>query len=200
MNRCLRKFSGIPKKFQKFRFFFTYKSPIAFICLDRFRRNLVWRFVYVPVCIPEIFVVLAQSIRLNLCLRKFVKFPKKVQKNGNPKGLLASLHGVFRGVYLFEMRTLCAPNISGQILQIPLLSPPGHLLCFPDTFVGFPALPCVFWFLCFFWWKNVLSINKDGRVALSHWEKIFKMKCKKLNHPLVPNPWPNYEFLPDFCL
>ena len=116
MNRCLRKFSGIPKKFQKFRFFFTYKSPRAFICLDRFRRNLVWIFVYVPVCIPDIFVVLAQSIRLNLCLRKFVKFPKKVQKNGNPKGLLASLHGVFRGVYLFEMRTLCAPNISGQIL------------------------------------------------------------------------------------
>ena len=112
----LENFQVSRKNFKNFVFFFTYKSPIAFIGLDRFRRNLVWIFVYVPVCIPDIFVVLAQSIRLNLCLRKFVKFPKKVQKNGNPKGLLASLHGVFRGVYLFEMRTLCAPNISGQIL------------------------------------------------------------------------------------
>ena len=71
---------------------------------------------------------------------------------------------------------------------------PESLECFPDTFVGFPALPCVFWFLCFFWWKNVLSINKDGRVALSHWEKFFKMKCKKLKRLPVPNPWPNFEF------
>ena len=144
MNRCLRKFSGIPKKFQKFRFFFTYKSPIAFIGLDRFRRNLVWIFVYVPVCIPEIFVVLAQSIRLNLCLRKFVKFPKKVQKNGNPKGLLASLHGGVQGcLFVWNAHPMCAHNFRADIIDSPPFSP-GSFVVFPGHICGLSCLTLCF--------------------------------------------------------
>ena len=118
---------------------------------------------------------------------------------GTPK-VCSLLHGVFMGVYLFEMLTLCSPKFQGRYYRFPSFVPrvppfvtgfstnflslylkksqycvffdvairkvlgafransfafrayfpafpicnPESLECFPDTFVGFPALPCVF--------------------------------------------------------
>ena len=194
---------------------------------------------------------------VKLCLRKFVKFPKKVQKNGNPKGLLASLHGVFMGSTCLKSSPCVRPNFRADLIDSPFLSSgsplwlegfqptvyvctlkninivcffrccnpesfgclPCKFVCSPVLFSCFPHMQsgkfgvfsghicglsgltlCFFWFLCLFCWKNFISIKRDGHVALSHWQKVFKMKCKKLNHPLAPNPWPIYEFFPDFCL
>ena len=172
---------------------------------------------------------------------------------GPPK-VCSLLHGVFMGVYLFEMLTLCSPKFQGRYYRFPSFVPrvppfvtgfstnflslylkksqycvffdvairkvlgafransfafrayfpafpicnPESLECFPDTFVGFPALPCVFWFLCLFCWKFFSSLKEDGYAAPISWEKFFKMKCKKLNHLLVLDPWPNFLFQPRF--
>ena len=56
------------------------------------------------------------------CLRKFVKFPKKVQKNGTPKGLLASLHGVFMGSSCLKSSPCVRPNFRADLIDSPFLS------------------------------------------------------------------------------
>ena len=116
------------------------------------------------------------------------------------KSLLFSLHGVFMGVYLFEILTLCAPIFQGRYYRFPsfLLRVPPLVTGFSTTFFNFVLTLCFLVSLPFSVVNFFLYIYKDGRVALSHWEKVFKMKCKKLNHPLAPNPWPIYEFFPDF--
>ena len=65
---------------------------------------------------------------VKVCLRKFVKFPKKVQKNGNPKGLLASLHGVFMGSTCLKSSPCVRPNFRADLIDSPFLSS-GSPLC-----------------------------------------------------------------------
>ena len=185
-----------------------------------------------------------------LCLRKFVKFPKKVQKNGNPKkSALLATRGVHGCLPVWNTHPVCAHFFRADITDSPLFSPgsplwlegfqptvyvctlkninivcffrccnpesfgclPCKFVCSPVLFSCFPHMQsgkfgvfsghicglsgltlCFFWFLCLFCWKNFISIKRDGHVALSHWQKFFKMKCKKLNHLLTLDPWPIY--------
>ena len=181
---------------------------------------------------------------VKVCLRKFVKFPKKVQKNGNPKGLLASLHGVFMGSTCLKSSPCVRPNFRADLIDSPFLSSgcplwlegfqptvyvctlkninivfffdvairkvlgayransfalrayfpafpicnPESLECFPDTFVGFLALPCVFLVSLPFLLEKIY-INKKGRpcrpISLA---KSFQNEMQKIKSPPRPKP------------
>ena len=57
------------------------------------------------------------------------------------KSLLFSLHGVFMGVYLFEILTLCAPIFQGRYYRFPSFLPP-LVTGFSTTFFNFVLTLC----------------------------------------------------------
>ena len=71
---------------------------------------------------------------------------------------------------------------------------PESLECFPDTFVGFPALPCVFWFLCLFCWKKFSSLKEDGLPPPISWEFFFQNEMQKIKSPPRPRPLADLPF------
>ena len=168
---------------------------------------------------------------------------------GPPK-VCSLLHGVFMGVYLFEMLTLCSPKFQGRYYRLPSFVPrvppfvtgfstnflslylkksqycvffdvairkvlgafransfafrayfpafpicnPESLECFPDTFVGFPALPCVFWYLYLFCWKTFSSLKGDGYADPYLVGKFFQNEMKKIKSPPRPRPLAEFPF------
>ena len=128
--------------------------------------------------------------------KKICKISEKLSKKWKPQKVCSLLHGVFMRVYLFEMLTLCSPIFSGQILQIPLRCPPGS----PLLLQGFqPIFLSLYFFAFSSVGKHFFIKRRRPCRPLSRGTNFFKMKCKKLNHLLVPNPCPIYEFFPDFC-
>ena len=84
------------------------------------------------------------------------------------KSLLFSLHGVFMGVYLFEILTLCAPIFQGRYYRFPSFLP-RVICCVSRTHL----------------WAFLPYLVFSGFFAFSVGKKFINQKKTALSPPLM---------------